>query len=86
MDTSSNTGTRQCFESAFAHLESTVRNFSRERLSYEGKIEQLRAEVKQREAQIKEYSVGIQTLAFQNKNLLESNAVETTARKSMEAT
>jgi cell shape-determining protein MreC len=85
MDTSSNTGTRQCFESAYAHLDSTVRNFSREKLSYEDTIEQLRAELKQREAQIKEHSVRCQTLVSENENLLEIHDEDTTARRSMDA-
>jgi exonuclease VII small subunit len=85
MDTSSNTGTRQSFESAYTHLESTVRNFSREKLSYEDTIEQLRAELKQREAQIKEYSVGMQTLISENENLLEIQEEEATARRSIDA-
>jgi exonuclease VII small subunit len=85
MDTSSNTGTRQCFESAYAHLESTVRNFSREKLSYEDTIEQLRAELKYRKAQIKDYSFGFQTLVSDNKVLLKTQKEDATARRSMNA-
>jgi exonuclease VII small subunit len=75
---------RQSFESAYTNLEQTVRNFSREKLSYEETIKGFKGEIGVLKTSINNHNKEIQSVLEDNRRLQRQHEDDCTARCSLE--
>jgi len=76
---------RKSFDSAYANLETTVRNFSRDKMQYEDTIKKLKADLNGKDAKLKENALVIESLISENETLLSTHDEDVAANASMDA-